>query len=98
MITQKFILRVVIATLAIGLSAAMCMAGDLRETVETGEYRLIESDQGFSIKMNGYGSLACPGKPELPARRFLLALSPGIWAEKIRHKFPDSGFIEYVRI
>ncbi len=81
MITKKISFIILMVMLAIGLTSAMCMAGELRETVKTGEYRLIESDQDFSIKMNGYGSLACPGKPELPARRFLLALPPGTRAD-----------------
>jgi hypothetical protein len=55
------------------------VAGDGRMTVtlEAGPYRLKGAPDAGRIEVEGFGCLAVPGGPQLPLRRFLVALPPG---------------------
>jgi hypothetical protein len=65
-------------TLTVSATAPNAIASQvLTMDVYSGEYRIIDSDEGQRIEMEGFGYLITPGKPMLPAKNFLIALPPG---------------------
>jgi len=76
--------------LAIGLSLAIAFASGpatasnvLTADVYSGEYRIIDTDQGQRFEMEGFSYLNTPGKPMLPAKNFLIALPPGARVQSV---------------
>lgn len=46
-------------------------------TLHAEDYQVTEAADGQRIAMKGFGTLGVPGQPNLPMRRFLVALPPG---------------------
>jgi hypothetical protein len=51
--------------------------------VASGDYRILDMDEGHMIEMDDFGYLTCPGKPMLPAKSFLIALPPGARVQSV---------------
>jgi hypothetical protein len=46
-------------------------------TIPIGEYKIIENDQFYEFKLENFGKLLIPGKPDLPSKIFSIAIPPG---------------------
>ncbi len=57
--------------------ASSAFAETLTYTLSAAEYKILTVADEQKIEMDGFGQLAEPGKPLLPARKFLVALPPG---------------------
>ncbi|MCK4546198.1 MAG: T9SS type A sorting domain-containing protein [Candidatus Eisenbacteria sp.] len=57
--------------------ASSIEAGRVIVDVVSGDYRIIDWEEGHRVRMEDCAYLAAPGKPLLPAKRFLIALPPG---------------------
>lgn len=64
------------------LASVNCLAGELIWQVETTEPVFTENGDTIQVALDGYNKLSCPGKPQLPAQRILLALPPGTRADR----------------
>jgi hypothetical protein len=58
-------------------------ADHVSATLKAGPYRVTETAWGQRIEIEGFRSLAVPGRPQLPMKRFLVALPPGARARSV---------------
>jgi hypothetical protein len=76
---SKFlIVLIAISTAALMVSStAAAKDGKVSVTLSSESYEIISSPQGHAVKMEEFGRLLVPGKPNLPAKIFAVAIPPG---------------------
>ncbi|MGD8453858.1 MAG: C25 family cysteine peptidase [Phycisphaerae bacterium] len=79
---------VAVATLILLLTALPAAAETLTVSaaVSVGAHRLVPTDQGDRLTVEGFGSLLVPGAPRLPARIFPIAVPPGAEVTGVRYE------------
>jgi hypothetical protein len=68
--------RDLIAGFALGSNAAEI-------TLQAGDYEVTATAEGVRLEMDAFGQLMVPGAPQLPMKRFLIALPPGAMATSV---------------
>jgi len=72
------------ATAASARVTAFSLGEDLVSvTLQAGNYRITGEDGEQRIEMDGFGQFMNPGHPQLPMKRFLIALPPGAMARSV---------------
>jgi len=75
-------------------SAPVATGHVLSMVVRAGEHRIVATNEGDVVEVEGFGLLMAPGKPMLPARTFLIALPPGATAVAARVEGIDARQLE----
>ncbi len=70
------------------ITGAPAVGGEKVETLTlvlpAGEYQIGDVENGYAgIEVDGFGALGVPGKPQLPAKTFLIALPPGAKVQSV---------------
>ncbi|MCX6671530.1 MAG: C25 family cysteine peptidase, partial [Euryarchaeota archaeon] len=52
-------------------------SGAITVTIPIGSYRFVEEEQGYEVRIENFGRLLIPGKPNLPSKIFSIAIPPG---------------------
>ena len=76
-VRHPVIVSALLLFIGIVLAAPPLAAGSLTLSVFTPDYRITQTGVYHQIVLDGYGSLAEPGKPILPEKRLYVALPPG---------------------
>jgi hypothetical protein len=64
-------------TLYASSAAGVELEGQYVTLLQSGEYRMVQDGGGHRIDMEGFRCSTGPGNPQLPSKRFLIALPPG---------------------
>ncbi|MBP7747518.1 MAG: hypothetical protein KA383_15490 [Phycisphaerae bacterium] len=70
-------LSVLVLIFMLAAPAIAGQEGTLSTTITVGPYQMVETARGNELRVEGFGRLLVPGKPNLPARIFAIAVPPG---------------------
>lgn len=66
-----------------GVTEFIVAADHAAVTLHADAYRVTDGRRGQRIEVEGFGHLMIPGRPQLPMKRFLIALPPGAIARSV---------------
>jgi hypothetical protein len=81
--TAMLLTSTIIAGADIGENEKPSPGEHISLAIPVGEYEIEDTEQGQKITVEGFGYVLVPGKPMLPARRFLIALPPGARVQSV---------------
>lgn len=80
---MKQIVTMFMVFLIVIIPVSISTAGEIRGFETATDLTITHTDTGCTLHLPDYGTLNRPGYPELPARRIMLALPPGVQATSV---------------
>jgi hypothetical protein len=68
-------------------------SGTVTVTIPIGSYQFVEEKQGYEVRIDNFGRLLIPGKPNLPSKIFSIAIPPGAEVQEVT----ATSYLENIR-